>query len=170
LDLISLKWYLNSSTFCFIIGQLGIYIERYLGGGAEFKNNINRITVDIPLIPPPLPSSPPPSPPQFARNHPETSPSPLLRDVGWFFTAACALATPPHSQDPPVPLPSPEGCGPVVSCSPAITLGQPSPPRPLTTTTTTDPVQVIDDDGSNRQRRQETTTTARINHDEWENG
>jgi hypothetical protein len=72
--------------FYFIIALTGDYIERYLGRGAEFQNDINRITVDIALIPPPPPPpSPPLSPPQFARNH---------------------LKSPGHE-----PLPSIEGCG-----------------------------------------------------------
>jgi hypothetical protein len=47
LHLISYKCYLNGSNFYFVIGLTGIHIERYLGGEAEFKTAINRITVDF---------------------------------------------------------------------------------------------------------------------------
>jgi len=82
LDLISSKCYLNSTNFYFIIGVKCIYIERYLGGGAEFQNDINHITVDIALILPPLPPPHHHNSPATTRNHPAMSPSPPLRDMG----------------------------------------------------------------------------------------
>jgi hypothetical protein len=97
---------------------VGVYIERYLWGGAEFQFNINPITVEFhspsstTTAPPPLlhPST------TFARaltasnvaGDPVTSPSPLLRDVGSVNIApapsqARLLLLPP--------LPFPKGCG-----------------------------------------------------------
>jgi hypothetical protein len=75
---------------------------------------------DCKELPSPLP---PPFIPRNLEMQLDTHPSPLLRDVGWFPTTACALAL-------PVPLPFPEGCGLVISPSPAMT----------TWTTTTTPV------------------------------
>jgi len=97
----SSQCYLYSYAFYFIIGLTGIYIERYLGGGAEFKAAINRITVDFGsfslIPPPPLSPSPPPchhNSPETTRNHSATSPSPLLRDVGSTIdTPGCAKRT-----------------------------------------------------------------------------
>ena len=98
MDLISSKFYLNSSIIIIIIGLVGTYIERYLSGGAEFKTSINRITVRSlsflhhhhhPRHHPRHHNSP-----ATTRNHPTTSPSPLLRDVGsTIHTSGCAKRT-----------------------------------------------------------------------------
>ena len=107
----SSQCYLYNYAFHFIIGLTGIYIERYLGGGAEFKAAITVDFGSFSLIPPPpLSPSPPPchhNSPETTRNHSATSPSPLLRDVGSTIdTPGCAKRT----TDAPAP-PSPKGCG-----------------------------------------------------------
>ena len=101
---------LYRSNFYFIIRPIRIYIEHYLGGGAEFQNNINCITVDIALISPP---PPPPSLSQLTHNHLAMSPFPLLRDVGSTINSWDVQ----NGQQQQLPLPSPKGCGQAHTCS-----------------------------------------------------
>ena len=98
MDLIFLKSYLNSSNFYFIIRLIGSCIERYLGGGAEFKSHISPITFGFGSL---LSHSftttitlATPSTPSTTRNNPPGYPSPVLRGVGSINNApGCAELT-----------------------------------------------------------------------------
>ena len=101
MELTSLKYLLNKSIFIIIIGHIGVYIEHYLGGQAEFQTNINCIMVDIALIPPPPPSfSTPPFPPNLT--YPTGSePLPLVEGCGLLQHHLSSL----RSEDAAVPAP-----------------------------------------------------------------
>jgi len=114
-DLISIKYLQNNTIFYFTIDLTSVHIERYLSWRAEFETKINQITVDFgsfSLVPlPPPPRSCHHNSRQTTRNNPDTSPSPLLRDVGSTTnTLGCAGRTATQPQ-PHLPHPFSKGCG-----------------------------------------------------------
>jgi len=95
-----------------IIGLTGAYIDRYLEGRAEFKVDINCITVGVcssSLIPPPPPPRPRPlNSTPTTPIYTDTSPSPRLRDVGSSNNTAAPSEARTQAR---LPLPFPKGCG-----------------------------------------------------------